>query len=81
MTSTVGIVYSNELDKQICTSPKYGNRFKLVIGLTYAYKLTNYLVRIPPMEKNSLLNSGQLLSFHRFVYIYIYALSSECLFL
>ena len=65
MPSVVGIVYSSELCQLSCLSPKYGNRFSLVMGLIFAYNLTKKLFRIPPLGLCSTEEMGCLTRFHR----------------
>ncbi|KAH9284286.1 Histone deacetylase 8 [Echinococcus granulosus] len=50
MPSPVGIVYSSEIHRLSGLSPKYENRFSLVMGLTFAYGLAKKLLKIPPLE-------------------------------
>lgn len=65
MTSIVGIVYSNELLQLSSLSPKYGNRFSLVMGLISAYDLFKYLTRIPPLQLSNSEEIQCLNTFHR----------------
>lgn len=66
MTSAVGIVYSNELLRLSSLSPKYENRFPLVMGLIVAYDLAKRLVRIPLSERCTSKELEFLTQFHRY---------------
>lgn len=71
MSSVVGIVYSNELLQLSGLSPKYENRFSLVMGLIFAYDLAKKLTRIPPLEMCSSKEMNYLTQFHRHVSFHI----------
>nr|CDS28607.1 histone deacetylase 8 [Hymenolepis microstoma] len=70
MSSVVGIVHSNELLKLSNLSPKYENRFSLVMGLIFAYDLTKNLTRIPPLEMCSSKELNYLTLFHSEDYVH-----------
>lgn len=48
-----GIVYSSELVQLACTSPKFADRYALVIGLIHSYGLFRHLLQIPPLNLSS----------------------------
>ncbi|VDL98977.1 unnamed protein product [Schistocephalus solidus] len=64
MEPRIGIVYSNRLKELACLSPKYGHRFSLVMALIHAYKMTEHLVRIPPVNLTPDAELKYLSSFH-----------------
>ncbi|VUZ50084.1 unnamed protein product [Hymenolepis diminuta] len=69
MSSVVGIVYSSELLQLSGLSPKYENRFSLVMGLIFAYDLAKKLTRIPPLEMCSSEEMNYLTQFHSKDYV------------
>ncbi|CAH8465075.1 unnamed protein product [Schistosoma rodhaini] len=50
---SVGIVYGDQYRQLCCSSPKFGDRYALVMDLINAYKLIPELSRVPPLQWNS----------------------------
>ncbi|VEL25794.1 unnamed protein product [Protopolystoma xenopodis] len=70
MSSCVGIVYSDAYRKISSISPKFEDRFSLVMDLLNAYGLVDHLLRIPPVECFSEPQEMELLTpFHSSEYI------------
>ncbi|CAH8833313.1 unnamed protein product [Trichobilharzia szidati] len=51
---SIGIVYGDEYRRICCSSPKFGDRYALVMDLINAYKLVPELSRVPPLKLDSL---------------------------
>lgn len=66
----VGIVYSDDFRRTCCLSPKFGDRFALVMDLINAYQLIPHLHRIPPLQWNSPDHAYKdLVTFHSMEYV------------
>ncbi|CAH8454608.1 unnamed protein product [Schistosoma turkestanicum] len=50
---SVGIVYGDLYRRLCCSSPKFGDRYALVMDLINAYKLIPELSRVPPLQWDS----------------------------
>ncbi|KAA3680660.1 histone deacetylase 8 [Paragonimus westermani] len=50
----VGVVFSDNYRQSVCSSPKFLDRFAMVMDLINAYGIVRHLVRIPPLPMVSL---------------------------
>nr|AAW27249.1 SJCHGC03641 protein [Schistosoma japonicum] len=67
---SIGIVYGDQYRRVCCSSPKFGDRYSLVMDLINAYKLIPELYRIPPVQWDSPMNMYEAVTtFHSTEYI------------
>ncbi|CAH8557104.1 unnamed protein product [Dicrocoelium dendriticum] len=67
----VGIVFSDEYRQLTCTSPKFLNRYAMVMDLINAYGIVRDMVRIPPASfASDELAIKELSVFHSYVTLF-----------